>query len=126
MNWKNPKGYKLSGVIRGHEYTFTPIFVIKTKKGIGWVSVGYLDPWNSGHTSHELEGVLLNEEKNKISFISNESENKFNLIIEEFDTDEIKNDFDRLTEPYKDSKDGDYSHNGQYKRMYQMFNHSEQ
>ena len=119
MNWKNPKGYKLSGIIRGSAYSSTPIFVIKTQRGIGWVSVGYLDPWNSGHASHQLEGVLSNEGKNRITFKS--IENDFDLVIEELEENGIKDDFDRLTEPYMKSVTMNYSYEGQHKIMVDMF-----
>jgi hypothetical protein len=113
MNWKHPKGYDITGVIRGSNYSSKAFFVIKTEKGIGWVNLGYLDHWNSSNPSHQLDGILTKESSNSIVFKSNE--NDFELLIKESETDAMANSFAEFTAPYQ----GDYVGYRPYKFTYE-------
>ena len=125
MDWKNKNGYTITGVIRGNEYKSKAMFIIKTKEGIGWANLNYLDPWNSGNSGHELEGLLTNEDADKVTFKSDE--NDFNLTIAGIKTDEMQKLFEELTAPKRENKDGlarpyDFDYEGQYQFAYYSFN----
>jgi hypothetical protein len=125
MDWKNKNGYTITGVIRGNEYKSKAMFIIKTKEGIGWANLNYLDPWNSGNSGHELEGLLTNEDADKVTFKSDE--NDFNLTIAGIKTDEMQKLFEELIAPKRENKEGlarpyAFDYEGQYQFAYYSFN----
>ena len=109
MNWKNQKGYKITGTLNFNETERYAIFVLKTKKGMAWVTPSYLDSWNSGHAGHVLDGEIISE--SEFGFVFKATQEGTELNIEEMVTDEVEQEF------AVHLKEKDYDYKGQYDRM---------
>ena len=118
MDWKNKNGYTITGVIRGNEYKSKAMFIIKTKEGIGWANLNYLDPWNSGNSAHLVKGVITEENPHNC-VLKDDADGGTQLIISEMGTDEIKVLFGRFLAEY--SGEPTYDFDGQHKRMEDQF-----
>lgn len=118
MNWKDERGYTIT--IEGIGKNTAPmirhaLFVFKKKSGgIYFIETGYLDPWGGGHSLHQFDGDL-SEDEHSVTLIEENGSRMF--IVEPDARETAKISFQKFIDKFHHEK----NYEGEYQKMLKMF-----